>query len=466
MKILLSLLFLIPFSLLAQPWDLVRCIDQAQNNNLTIKQAELSVEQQKMTAQVAKKQQFPTVNGSIGQNFNFGRSIDPFTNTFENTTIRANNASVSGSGILYAGGRVRNNIQAEQLNLQASELDFKAIQNNIALQVTNAYLSVVFAKEALRIAQERSLRTNEQAERMKKLVDAGANSKDNYLNLKAQLAQEKRNVVSAENNLTLSKLTLEQLMQLPHNEGFDIVYPAGIQPNSLPAFSIDQVVKEALETQPEVKREMERLKAAEKLLNVAKASALPTLSAFGSVSTVFSSAAKSFVNNGFDTVPIGYVFGSQIPVMTLSPRITTEGKSFSNQFTDNLGSSLGFNLSIPLFTAGNVQRSITSAKINVERAKLNQLQTNNNLYQNIAQAVTNYQAAQKDYDADLAAMEAQKESFGYADKRFQEGMLNTVDYLNLKNNLIAAESNLLQSKYRLWLRLKILEFYQGKPLQF
>jgi hypothetical protein len=53
MKILLSLLFLIPFSLLAQPWDLVRCIDQAQNNNLTIKQAELSVEQQKMSAQVA-----------------------------------------------------------------------------------------------------------------------------------------------------------------------------------------------------------------------------------------------------------------------------------------------------------------------------------------------------------------------------------------------------------------------------
>ncbi|MFY8132884.1 MAG: TolC family protein, partial [Bacteroidia bacterium] len=168
MKFLFSLLFLIPFGLLAQPWDLVRCIEQAQNNNLTIKQAELSVEQQKMSAQVAKKQQFPTVNGAIGQNFNFGRSIDPFTNTFENTTIRANNASVSGSGILYAGGRIRNNIQAEQLNLQASELDFKAIQNNIALQVTNAYLSVVFAKEALRIAQERSLRTNEQAERMKK----------------------------------------------------------------------------------------------------------------------------------------------------------------------------------------------------------------------------------------------------------------------------------------------------------
>jgi len=466
MKILLSLILISPLGLFAQPWDLVRCIEQAQKNNLSIKQAELSLDQQKMSAEVAKKQQFPTVNGSVGQNFNFGRSIDPFTNTFENTTIRANNASVSGSGILYAGGRIRNNIQAEQFNLQASELDFKAIQNNIGLQVTNAYLSVVFAKEALRIAQERSQRTLEQAERMKKLVDAGANSKDNYLNLKAQLAQEKRNVVSAENNLILTKLTLEQLMQLPHSETFDIVYPAGIQPNSLPVFSIDQVVKDALENQPEVKREMERLKAAEKLLDVAKATTLPTLSAFGSLSTVYSSAAKTYVSNGVDTVPIGYVFGSQIPVMTLSPRITPEGKSFSNQFTDNLGSSLGFNLSIPLFTAGNAQRSITSAKINVERAKLNQLQTNNNLYQSIAQAVTNYQAAQKDYDADLAAVEAQKESFSYADKRFQEGLLNTVDYLNLKNNLIAAESNLLQSKYRLWLRLKVLEFYQGKPLQF
>jgi len=466
MKILLPILFLFPALVFSQPWDLVRCIEQAQKSNLNIQQAALSLEQQKMSAQVAKKQQFPTVNGSVGQNFNFGRSIDPFTNTFENTTIRANNASVSGSGVIYAGGRIRNNIQAEQFNLQASEFDFKAIQNNIGLQVTNAYLSVVFAKEALRIAQERSQRTMEQAERTKKLVDAGASSKDNYLNLKAQWAQEKRNVVSAENNLTLSKLSLEQLMQLPHDEAFDIVYPIGIQPNSLPVFSIEDVVKDALNTQPEVKRELERLKAAEKLLEVAKASALPTLSAFGSLSTVYSSAAKSYVNNGFDTVPIGYVFGSQLPVMTLSPKFKAEEKTFPNQFTDNLGSSLGFNLSIPLFTAGNVQRSITSARINLERAKLNQLQTNNNLYQSIAQAVTNYQAAQKDFDADLATVEAQKESFTYAEKRFQEGLLNTVDYLNLKNNLIASESNLLQSKYRLWLRLKILEFYQGKPLQF
>lgn len=456
-----------PFFSSAQPWDLARCIEHAQKNNLTIKQAEIGLNQQKMAAHVAKMQQLPSINGSVGQNFNFGRSIDPFTNTFENTTIRANNFSVSGSGVIYGGGRIQNNIQAEQSNLAATEFDVLSISNNIALQVTNAYLNVLFSKESLRIAKDRSSRTKDQLDRMQKLVDAGANSRENLLTLKAQFAQELRNVVNSENSVTLSKLTLEQLLQMNHNDSFEIVYPKMVEPKNMPLFSINEVVSLAMENQPEIKREMERLRASEYALKVAKASARPSLNAFGSVSSVFSSQAKYLTPNGvYDTISIGYVSGSNIPVMRLSPGYDRSTIPFANQVINNLGSSLGMSLSVPIFSAGQIERNIASAKFNMERAQLNKKQTENTLYQSVAQAVTNYQAAQKDFDADQAAYQAQEESFSFADKRYQEGMLNTVDYLNIKNNFIAAQSNLLQSKYRLWLRLKILEFYQGKSLTF
>lgn len=447
-----------------QRWSLQKCITYALEHNISVKQADINVQQQQISAHTAELARYPSLNFSAGQNFNFGRSIDPFTNTYENQTVRSNSFNLSSGVTLYNGGRITNNIELEKFNLQVSEFDYKAIQNNIALSITNAYLNIIFNRENLHIQQDRVKVTQTQLDRIQKLVDAGSMSKDNLLNIKAQLASEERNVVNAENSLILSKLSLEQLLQLKHDGNFDIdAAPSLDLPTELNV-TPEQVMASALGNLPEFKREEARLMAAYYQLKVAQSSQLPSITAFGNLNTIYSNQAKTVSVNGVDTVMAGFVFGTNQPVGFLNPTYLRTDIPFAKQLGNNLGKNIGLSLSMPIFNNGQIHRNIEFAKLNQQRAEWTKAQTENQIYQTITQAVLDYQAAVKDYEANKKALEAQAESFEFAEKRFKEGLMNSVDYVNLKNNKAQAESNLLQAQFRLIFRYKIIQFYQGKAI--
>ena len=80
------------------------------------------------------------------------------------------------------------------------------------------------------------------------------------------------------------------------------------------------------------------------------------------------------------------------------------------------------------------------------------------------QAYADAMAALKKFNATEKALVSMEESFKYTEKKFEVGLVNTVDYNTSKNQLTSTQSDLLQAKYDFIFRIKILNFYRGEPI--
>lgn len=137
---------------------------------------------------------------------------------------------------------------------------------------------------------------------------------------------------------------------------------------------------------------------------------------------------------------------------------------YFEQINNGISPSLGLSLSVPVYQRKQVKTSVAVAQLGYQDAELSELNTRNELRKSIEQACLDVTSAQVDYEASLENYNATSESSALSDEKFRQGIINSVDYLVSKTNLILAESNLLQSKYNLIFSYKVLDFYSGIPL--
>lgn len=398
---------------------------------------------------------------------NTGRVIDPFTNTFDERTIESNQLGLQAGLPLWTGLQVTNNVKAQRLSFMATMKDLEVTRNNVSLSVANFYLQVLLAQELLEISEAQLETTREQVGRTEKLVNAGALSLDNLLNLKAQLGNEELNVINSRNNVVNAQVNLALLLQLPDPENFRVVKPDRLDIGVVLQAEIDGVYQTALDNQPQIQAAELRTQQARYSLAAAKGARSPRLSAFANLSTLYSDSRIRVAGTPTFTgeTPIGYIQGNPNQIV-VQPNfdVETEVVPRGNQFSDNLGYAFGLQLTIPILNNWQVNNQIQRAR-NAHSLSILQLEgTRNQLFTDVATSVTNYRAAATRVQANERNVQAQEESYKFSELRFNEGMMNAVDYLNAKNRAQIAASNLLQSRYELLFRAKILDFYLGKPI--
>jgi outer membrane protein len=444
---------------------LQQCIELAWENNLQLRQQKLSVDLAGENLSQSRANMFPSLNASASHGYNFGRTVDPFTNEFASERVQSNNFSVSGGMNLFSGFQVRNSIRQYGYELAASKKDLERSYNDVALLVASGYLQILFTMELVTNVLNQIEITRLQLERTQRMVSAGSLARGAALTIQAQLATEELQLVNAQNQLELSYLTLKQIMYLPHDADFSIVIPqievedeTANQATPLEVFSV------AVQEQPQIQASELRVLSAERALAVARGSRSPMLSVRGSVGTGYSSARIEVVDFILlDPARIGLTASGE-EVFGPSFRYITRTKPFSNQVNDNFNQSIGLFLSVPIFNNYQVKAAIGRSRIGLESARLQNDATREQLFQTIQQAHADASAALKRYYATQKNVLALQESFRYSEQRFEVGMMNTVEYNDAKNRLSTAESELLQSKYEYIFRMKILEFYLGQPL--
>ncbi len=467
-KAILALLLFVGLSTSAQTnemWSLQKCIDYALEHNTTIQQGELQGDILENNLNQAKMSRLPTLNGSGNHNYNIGRTIDPFTNTFSTTTIQSNSFSLSGGILLYGGSQVNNRIKQGEVAHDANDKSTDAMRNQIALSVATTYLQIIQAEENLKIAEAQKELTQTQLERAKKLEESGAANQSNYLMLQAQAASDQVAIVNAQNAIQIGYNTLMNLMQYPLDT------PLKIQPMDIatlpetPLENVSEIYTLALSNMPEVQQA--ELQIAQSMLGekIAGASLQPTLSAYGNVNTVYSQSGKDYtVTNDFDLVTIGYTKISQEAVLQPQPIILSQDKTFGNQLADNLGQQVGLSLSVPIFNGYRNRTAWQNAKLNTTISELNLETTKNQLRNDVTTAYTNLKAAKSRYEAAQYNEEAQRLNYNFSQKRFDAGVLNGVDLMTAKNAWNQAQLNLLNAKYEYVFRSLIIDFYKGKQL--
>lgn len=446
-----------------QQWTLQQCIEHAMKNNLQIRIAVLNNELNEANLKQSKANALPNLNFGANNTYNFGKTIDRFTNQFANTRVQSINLGLQSQWNLFNGLQNYHTIKQNELNIMTGKYDIDRTKNDVSLNIANAFLQIALARELVNITQNQVNTSNIQLSRIKKLVDAGALPKFNQYDAEAQLSSEELNVVNATNQLNIATLNLALLLNLNPND-FGITIPNLPSPNELPLnFTAEQVYNSALSTQPVIKGAENRVLSAEKSIKIAKSAIMPSLSFNGSLGTGYSGLAQQIAGYDSTVASIGYTaMGDKVYSLFVNPVL--EKTPYGTQFKDNFNRSLGLTLSVPLFNNLQTHTAVTRAKINLESAKLQLLQNKLDLQRTILQAYTDANAALKKYNATEKTVISLKESFKYVEQRYTVGAANAVDYNTQKNNVTNAEAQLLQAKYEYIFKAKVLDFYLGKAI--
>ena len=449
-------------------WSLQQCIDYGQKHNIGLKQAELTTQINQNNFTQSKATLLPTINGGAQHTYNFGRTIDRYTNTFANSQVLSQNFYVSSNVVIWSGLAQYNNIKVNQFQYLSGNETFLQQKNDLALNIATSYINVIFSDEISQISKAQYKITLEQLDRTQKLADAGTLAKSAVYDIKAQLANEEVNVINSDNNYQLAMLGLTQLLNLDSLPNFSIEKPVvEITGNDVASISVQNIYETALKNQHSIKAAQYNMISANKSLDVAKGKFSPTLSATGSLGT-----GTSELNKRIDAVKfVGveqtqYVTSGGDFVYQPKTEIVTSKTPFADQFKDNVNKSIGFTLSVPIFNGLQTYTSYKNAQINALSVSYSRDLVEQNLYKTIAQAYANARAALNKYNANKLSVEANEVSFNFAQQKYNVGSLSSFDYNSAKTRLQTALGNLIQAKYDYVFKLKVLDYYQGKPITF
>ena len=424
-------------------WTLEECISYALQNNIQIKQQEITTEYQQSTLDLSKLSLLPTVNGSASHDYSFNRALNQATyEVVEGKRTQSNNFYVGSDMTLFKGLVNYNTIKKNQYQLLASEQDLQNFKDNISLNIALAYLQILLNNELVTATQAQVELTKEQIEHTRKLVDAGSLAKGNLLDIESQAAREELQLVNMQNQLTMSYLALAQMLELTDINNFKVLIPViSIDPENISS-NPDSIFVVAQKHRPEILSAEYQLKSAEYDLAIARGGRSPELSLSASARTNYSDA-KTY----------DYTAGEYV-----------DPDPFGAQLKDNKFYAVGFSLNVPIFNGWRVNTNIRNSKLGIENSKYTLESAKKQLYKNIQQAYTDANGALKQYYASKKAVESMEEAYRYAEQKFNVGLLTAVDYNQSKTQLLNAQSEMAQAKYEYVFKSKVLDFYRGIPL--
>lgn len=467
---LVFVLFFVSVTTFAQEkkWTLKECINHAIKNNISIKQSELDLQTTAISKKDAIGNFLPSVTASGSHSWNIGLNQNITTGLLENQTTQFTSAGLNANIDVFKGLQNQNQLRKANLSIIASQYQLTKMQEDIALNVANAYLQILFNKENLKVQKEQNLLDKKQYDRTAELVDAGNVPKGDLLDIQATMASGKQRVIVAENALMLSKLSLAQLLQIQDFQNFDVSNED--MPTMLSTIlneSPEAVIAKAKESRTELKLAKANLEIAEKDISIAKGAYLPTLSAFYSFNTraSYSKRVTGFELDPSNPTAIGYVDGTnQVVYQPNFNSLVGNPLPVFEQFDNNKGQNFGLSLNIPIFNGFATRNNVQRNKVNYEKIKLNVSQQELDIERNVFTAYTDTKAAKESYEAALQIEKARELSMQYAKDRYEIGMMNIFDYNQSQTAFVNAQSEVLRTKYDYIFRIKILEFYFGIPL--
>ena len=418
----------------SKTWTLEECINYALSKNIQIQKTGLTNDKNQLYSNQALANRLPSVNASVRENLNWYKGFDSTTGNYGSSSgSNSTSYSVSSNVLIYNGDKLNNKIKQAELDLKSSQYYSESVKESVGLSILNAYLQVLYDSENVSNAEKQIISTTEQLVLAKERMDLGVISMSDYLQIKSELASEKSTLATAQSQLSINKVTLMQLMDLPVDPNFAVSSP-DLDSLMLKSGEADaqEIYKLALGIKPEVKNAELNKESAKLDVDIAKADFLPSLSMDAGLSSGYSSLTTS--------------------------------SGYTSQLKDRINPSVGLSLSIPIFQKKQVKTNVALANISVTDAELDEINTRNQLRKEIEQACQDVVSAKTQFDASLEQKQSSQESYDVVTEKYRLGLLNSVDFLVQKTNLITSESKLLQSKFNVIFSYKVLDFYKGIPL--
>jgi outer membrane protein len=424
-------------SITGRPLSLQECVQTAFDNNLDVKQSDLSMERAAVNWRQSKANLLPNISGQIDHTLNQGRSIDLSSNSYVNQQQTSGSYSLSGNVTLFNGLRLLNSLKSNQYAYEASKMELQQRKDQLMLDVILAYLQILTSTDLLQQARKQADVTQKQVERLALMNQEGAIKPSDLSDMKGQLADNKLSIINNQNDLNAARLSLSQLMNITYNKELQVERLRADQVEMNYTTTPDSIFSVALQQLAIIKAAGLRTKSAEKAVQAARGNLFPV---------------------------VGLGAGFYTPYSSTSRDSSDQKIEYYDQLSNNYRTYVGIGISIPIFNNFRYRNQVALAKIDLKSATYTAQTRQIQLKQSIEQDHLNMRAAESKYQALVEQVAAYAESFRAAEARFNAGASTSIDYLIAQNNLDRANVNLIIARYDYVLRTKILDYYQGKPL--
>lgn len=452
-------------------WTYERCLKYALNNNLTLQQSVLQKKLAELTLKQNRLSQLPTINAGANGGYRFGRSIDPTSNTFVTQSLFNSGFSLNVDADLFGWFMKQNNIAASKYQLYANNFLLEKARNDMGVSVANAFLQILLTTEQVNLSKLQVTLSEAQLSNTKKLVAAGSVPESNQADLEAQLARDSSTLVTAQNNNIIAVLTMKALLNLDFAVSFQVELPRNIL--QVPKLNLTETAPEmifsaALAAQPQYRADEMMVKATTRTLAAARGALYPSLRFNASAGTNYANTIYEpfgTIVPKLDTIGLVNVNGTNYNVVR--PGATFPGQRlvpFGDQISNNFGQTVGLSLSIPLLNAWRLRGDVERAKIDVADKTLAMDINKQKLRQDVYTAHADAVGALQKYHAAVSTENASQKAYDFATKRFNVGLMNSVEYITTQTNLFKAQIDKVSALYDYIFKVKLLEFYRDQRI--
>ena len=414
-----------------EKWTLKDCVERAIEKNISIKNSRLDLMNSSENKKIAVGNFLPSFNLSGNHNWNTGLTQNITTGLLENQTTQNSSVNMSVGLDVFNGLSNIRRLHRANLDVLAKKYQLEDMKENISLLVANSYLQILFNKEQLNIQISQLKVSKEELTIANERYNNGVIPKGDLYEIEANFAKAEQNLVIAENNYQISKISLAQLLLFRDSENFEIADENyEIPKTDILLKKAEEIYKEALKNRNDIKLANTNLEIAIKDQQISKSSALPSVGGY-------------------------YSYNSRV--------IMDAPTSLKNQFDLNAGESVGLQINIPILNGLTTRTNIKKSKLNVLRSRNLLDQTKLDLENTINQSLNDAQGALKAYEAAKKTNLARETAYNYAKERFENGAMNTINFLQAQQLFEASQSDLIKAKYDYIFKIKVLEFYFGIP---
>ena len=423
------------------------CMEYAISNSTKVRIQQAAIGDARIDRRDAALALFtPQINAQTYAYYNFGRSIDPQTNTYFKTTSFHNNYSISAGYDLFDGFRAVNNFKISKTGLQIANSKEKQAESDICLAVMEAYFNVVYYKRLCDIYEEQVSVAEQALTKARRQEELGQKGHADVIQMEADLADRQYDLTNAVNMYKNQNMTLADLMFWPVDEELNIVTDfrsfAGVQDDNIAqddndvssvilSDSEESIVNFALEHNPDIQIAKWQELNAKRELNTAKWQFMPSIGLYAGWSTSY------YSYKGAETA------------------------SFRSQFKNNGGEYVELTLSIPLWDRLHRHSTVSKKRNALAVAQANYDQTRRDVESEVRRAIMDRDGAATAYMQAQHKAEVQAEAYTLNLKKLEQGLISPLEFQTANNNYLKAQADEMNSLFKYLIKQAVVRYYNG-----
>lgn len=414
----------------AQLMTLHDCMEYAISNSTKIRIQLAAVGDAQLDRRDAALTLFtPQISAQTYAYYNFGRSIDPQTNTYFNTTSFHNNYSVSAGYDLFDGFRAVNNYKISKTGLLIADSQEKQVEADICLAVMEAYYNVVYYKRLCDVYEAQVAAAEQAMSKAMKQEELGQKGHADVIQMKADLADRRYDLTNTYNMYRDQKMTLSDLMFWPMDE--ELVIDTSMPTWQTEPVAAESVVDFALEYNPGIQIANWQELNAKRELNTAKWQLLPTVGLYAGWSTSY------YTYQGSTTNP------------------------FQDQFKNNGGEYIQLSVSIPIWSRLSKHSAISRKQHALDKATAELDQKRRDVESEVRRAIQDRDGAATAYQQAQSKAEVQSEAYSLNLKKLQQGLISPLEFQTANNNYLKAQADEMNSLFKYLIKQAVVRYYNG-----